>query len=128
MRRFEEIRQLLALKFSKEKKRLKTYGTKANSFDLANAVARFVVALMCESRYRELKRLKKVMDKQPSQGNTRKIWEHMKERLQATKGMTKVLQNFAEEMEKQRPYKPKIKKVKKEKRHGHHKNKHRHSH
>ncbi|SRR6266436_633861 len=110
MRKFEEIRALLALKFSKEKKRLKTYGTKANSFDLANSVARFVIALMCESRYRELKRVKKKFNP-----------KYLKERLQATKAMTKVLQDFAEEMEKKRPYK--FKKVKK---HEHHESKHHH--
>lgn len=115
MRTADEIRGLLSEKFSKEKKRLKTYGTKANSFDLANAVFRYVVSLMCESRYRELKRLKKNFN-----------LKYLKERLKATKDMTKVLDNFAKTTEDARPYNPK--KHKKEKGHGKHKHNRHHRH
>lgn len=119
MRTFDEIRELLSQKFSKEKLRLKSYGTKASSFDLAHAVARHVQSLMAESRYSELKRLKKVLDKQPSQGDLHKIWEHYRERSRATKAMAQAIQNVADQNEKARPWKRKPEHKKKKHHHGH---------
>ena len=104
MRGFEEVRELLAEKIRYEKKRLKTFDSKANAFDISNAITRFVLALMAESRASELKRLKKVLDKQPSQGNVHKIFEHYKERFKATSDMSKVLLKYAEAAEKARPH------------------------
>lgn len=103
---FDQIRDLLASKFSKEKKRLKSYGTKANSFDMANAVARHVQALMTESRASEWRKFKKkILDKQPSQGDTHKIWKYYEERLKATSAMANAIKNMADKAESERPYK-----------------------
>lgn len=107
MRTFEDLRNLLAAQISKEKKRLKTYGTKANSFDLANAITRYVQAFICDGRHREMLRLKKVLDKQPSQGNVHKIYEHNKDRLHGLEVMGKALGNFALTCEKNRPWRSK---------------------
>lgn len=115
MKTYEEIREFLSTQFSKEKKRLKSYGTKTSTFDLANSVARHVMALMTESRHSELRNFKKkVLDKQPSQGDTRKIYKYINERLHATKVMKDAIENVAKDSEANRPWKSK--KVKK---HGH---------
>lgn len=113
--KFEEVRDLLTEKFSDEKKRLKSFGTKASSFDLANAVTRYVQAYACRARYEELKQLGKVLHKQPSQGDTRKIWNHYRERKKATKDMSRAIFNVAERDSRNRPWKRKT-----------HKHKHKH--
>ena len=108
-RTFEDVRTLLAEKISKEKKRLKSYKTKANSFDLANAIARYVQSLMAESRHRELTRVMKKGFKTKKEG-WKPVIDYVKERHRATKHMAKALNNVAIETEGKRPWKPKKKK------------------
>ena len=111
MRTFEEIRELLAKQFHKEKLRLKSYGTRADSFQLANVVARYVEALMAESRYRELKKLSQVIYNDSKHlKHARKLLGHVSERMNATKAMSKAIQHMAEDNEKKRPWKRKEKK------------------
>jgi hypothetical protein len=106
MRTFEEIRALLAQKFSDEKKRLKSYGTKTSSFDLANAVARYVESLMSESRYKELKQLEKKLGKHDwYKGGMDIVRAYIRERKKATKNMAKAIHNVAERDSKNRPWK-----------------------
>jgi hypothetical protein len=112
--KIDDLRDLLAQKFSREKKRLKSYGTKTDSFQMANVVVRYVQALMCDSRNRELKRLKKLL----RQGDLNKIWKHVRERLKATSRMAKAIRHVAEETEKKRPWKKTVE----------HKHKHRSKH
>lgn len=112
---FDQIRDLLTEKFSKEKKRLKTYGTKANSFDLANVVARYVQALMSDSRRRELKRIEKQFKGKEWARHT--LYAYLEERIQATSDMSTAIKNMAVKNESERPYKRKVEK--------HHKHKHR---
>lgn len=129
MKTFDEIRDLLAEKFKKEKLRLKSYDTRASSFDLANAVARHVQALMTDSRRRELLRFKDKFEKIDKNAlssrsivyNTQKYFQ---ERLKATKAMAQALQNVADANEKARPWK---RKPEKKKHHTHrHGNPHKH--
>lgn len=111
---FDEIRDFLTEKFTKEKKRLRTYGTKASPFDLANAVTRYVESLMTLSRYKELQRLQKVFDRCDKAKGTDHLYykitrKHVKERMKATKAMATAIFNVAVKTESQRPvaYKPK---------------------
>jgi hypothetical protein len=118
---FDQIRELLSVKFSKEKKRLKSYGTKANSFDLANAVARYVEALMAEARSRELVRLDKKLKyhglyKFDKYGKI-PIKDYIEERIHATSVMAKAIRNEGERNEAARPWKRREHKHK----HGHRK-------
>lgn len=103
MRTFEEVRELLANRIRYEKKRLKTFDSKANAFDISNAITRFVLALMAESRNKELKRFSKKGLKHKKEGWTPVI-EYFNERLKATSDMSKVLLKYAEEAEKARPH------------------------
>jgi hypothetical protein len=103
MKTFEEVRELLAAKFSKEKKRLKTFGTKTDSFQMANASAHYVLALMAEARNRELKRLDKKLDTCSNDDNE-KVVRYVNERLKATSDMAKAINNHAELTEKKRPH------------------------
>lgn len=126
MRKFEEIREFLSSQFSKEKKRLKSFGTKASSFDLANAVARHVQALMTESRNRELVRIRKrvgTLQIVPKSRAAKKLLHYIQERERATRLMVNAIKNVAEENEANRPWKPKPtiqeRKKKKHKKHGH---------
>jgi len=104
-RTFEEVRALLATAFKKEKERLKSFGTKANSFDLANVVARYVLALMAESRYRELKLFKKKGLKTKKEGWTPVI-EYIDDRMKATKSMSRAIRHLAEDADSKRPWQP----------------------
>lgn len=113
MRTFEEIRALLAQKFHKEKLRLKSYGTKSDSFQLANVTARYVQALMSESRYRELKKVNDFVEKHARCDPRDELHPYIKERLKATKAMAKAIEHVAEETEKNRPWKRKKEKKKK---------------
>jgi hypothetical protein len=100
----EDIRTLLAEKFSREKKRLKTFGTKVDSFQLANVVYRYIESMMSDSRYRELKRLIK---KYPARGKLQDLYNYIDERMKATKAMSKAIQHVAEDNESKRPWKRK---------------------
>lgn len=97
MKSFEEIRTMLAEKITTEKKRLKSYSTHANSFDLANALGRHVEALMTSSRYSELKR---IIKKRPKWSTD----SYLQERLRATKKMSEALENFAKDSDGKRPW------------------------
>lgn len=112
MRTFDEIRALLAQKFSKEKKRLRSYKTPYASFDLANAVARYVQNFMAESRYRELKNLRQFIEKHHIDVGKR-LNAYIMERSKATKLMAKALENEAVATESKRPWKYKKDKKKK---------------
>jgi ubiquinone biosynthesis protein UbiJ len=103
MRSFEEVRDLLADKFRTEKQRLKTFGTKANSFDLANVIARHVLGLMAESRCRELRKLDKKLDTF-SNDDQEKVSKYITERIKATSAMAKIITKYADEAEKNRPW------------------------
>ena len=110
MRSFEEVRDLLADKFRTEKQRLKTFGTKANSFDLSNVIAKYVLGLMAESRCRELnkaiQKLYKVYDAQDRSYNitVRDVNKYLRERSKATSAMAKIITKYAVEAEKNRPW------------------------
>lgn len=117
MGEFEETRALLSEKFSKEKKRLKTYGTKASSFDLANAVSHNVRALCSGARYSELKALTKFCEERSIE--SKRLSQYLTERKQALKTMRDAIQKYADDIEGKRPYKSKQHKTKK------HKHKHR---
>jgi|SRR5580704_12799593 hypothetical protein len=110
MKTFEETRQFLAEKFSKEKKRLKSFKTPTNSFDLANAVTRHVQAMCTDARHRELIRLVKHVPKL-------KHSKYINERLTATSSMAKAIKNVADADDVRRPWKYKSKT--KEKKRGH---------
>lgn len=111
MPEFEETRALLAEKFSKEKKRLKTYGTKVSSFDLANAVSHNVRALCSGARYSELKALTKFVDKfvedHPAKRLSSFVVKYIDERKQALKTMRDAIHKYADDIESKRPRKPK---------------------
>jgi hypothetical protein len=115
-RTLDEVKTLLAEKFSLEKKRLKSYGTKTDSYQMANVTAQYVLALMSESRYRELKKLDKLLDTLGEDDNE-KVVKHIQERLKATKAMAKAIENVAVENEKKRPWKRKEKKYKPHRKH-----------
>lgn len=118
MKTFDEIREFLATKFTKERKRLKTYSAHANMYDLANVVSRHVQSLMAESRYSELKKLVKKRPKLKDDS-------YIKERLKATSRMATAIQHVADSDESKRPSRPtgqikeKKRKHKKEKKRGH---------
>ena len=103
----DDIRAMLAEKFSKEKKRLKTFATKVDSFQLANVVYRYVESMMSDSRYRELKRLQKSIDKNGIEAGDRELKKYVAERMKATKAMAKAIRHVAEDAETKRPWKRK---------------------
>lgn len=118
----EEISTMLAAKFKAESNRLKSWGTKTDdkaSVSFAMSVVDFVIALMCESRHRELKRLlKKCPEMDSSKYFARSSSKYLRERLKATKHMAKALENFAVANETKRVWKHKSE----------HKHKHKHEH
>ena len=131
MKSFEEIRELLSQKFSKEKKRLKTFGTKTSSFDLANAVARYVEGMRTDARYGELIRLQKHIDKEHIEiGKRLKIY--IQDRIHGTEVMAKTFRDVADQTEKARPWRSKteqaIDRKEKKERKERHKHKHHHEH
>ena len=99
MKSFEEIRTFLAEKILIEKKRLKSYATHANHFDLANAIGRHVQSLMALSRHSELKR---IIKKRPKWSTD----SYLQERLRATKKMSEAIENFANDSDSKRPWRP----------------------
>jgi hypothetical protein len=101
--KIEEIRDLLAQKFSLEKKRLKTYGTKTDSIQMANVCAQYVRAFMSYARSREGKRILKHVNKRHIINNP--LRNYLKERIKATSRMAKAIKHVAEETEKKRPWK-----------------------
>lgn len=101
--RMEEVRELLAQKFALEKRRLKSFGTKSNSFDLANAVAPWVVALMADSRTRELRRLEKWLEKRHIK--SLKVQKYLASRKRETKLQAQAINNLAKQKEEHRPWK-----------------------
>jgi hypothetical protein len=99
---FEEIRTFLAEKIKIEKKRLKSYSTHANPFDLSNAIARHVEALMSSSRYDELKMLEHFLEKKKI--NSNRLTVYVKDRKKGLKNMKEALNNTAEETDRKRPW------------------------
>jgi hypothetical protein len=99
MKKFDEIRKMLAEMILKEKKRLKSYSTHANHFDLANALGRHIESMMAYSRHDELKLLVK---KYPEYAHK----SHVKERLKATGRMADLLKKTAENLDSKRPWRP----------------------
>lgn len=108
-RRTEEVRALLADKFKREKLRLKSYDTKANSFDLAHAVTQYVRALMSEARYYEIRGIQKHIESAfpKKKLQLRKLGDYLQERRNALKEMSAAIQHMADDMEAKRPWKPK---------------------
>ena len=109
MRKFDEIRDMFIIKIRREKKRLKSYGTKIDSFQIANVVASFSQALQAESRYSELKRLLKFCRKKKI-FPTSELSSYLQERVRATKQMSEAIEHSAEHNEKNRPWKRTVKK------------------
>lgn len=106
----DDIRTILARVFAKESARLKSWGTKTDekaAMSFAGAVTEYVRALMCESRYREMKRIYKFIHKNGIEAGDRDLKKYIKERLNATKAMSAAIQNFAEEKESKREWKHK---------------------
>lgn len=91
------------------------------------AVVEFVRALMSDSRYRELKRIKKLIEKRASDPRDGRViytiggkeMSYINERMQATKTMAKAIEKFALEKEGKREWKRKSKDKHKRK-HGSH--------
>jgi len=104
MRTQDEIRELLTQKFSKEKKRLKSYGTKVDSFQLANVVTQYVRALNSEARKSELKYLNKFFDKQKIDPGKR-TKAYITERIKSLDQMADLIKRVAEDNESKRPWK-----------------------
>jgi len=115
----EEIARLLAEKFKRESARLNSWGTKTDekaAFSFAMSVVEFVRALMCDSRYRELKRVLKQFKKYAGNSDEhyklssseRTLRDYIEERMKATKAMTIAIQKFALEKEGKREWKPKV--------------------
>src|SRR6267154_4384992 len=98
MKTFDEVRELLSQKISLEKRRLKTFGTKADSFNLANALTSHVMSLMSESRNSELKRLDKHIRNKDIPFREYGI-KYINERLKATSDMANAIQHTAERSE-----------------------------
>lgn len=125
----DEIRQLLAVKFQRESKRLASWGTKTDekaAVSFAAAVTEFVRALMCESRYKELKRLEKEVDLQESTVYFPK--KYVIERKRVLKTMTRAIQEFAAKKESERPKGFKKHKHKHHHHHGHNRSSHHRRH
>jgi hypothetical protein len=113
-RKREEIAQLLATKFQAESVRLKSWGTKTDdkaAISFAMRVVDFVLSLMAESRYRELKRVNKKLKRELLGDDAA---DYIKERLKATKQMSAAIQRYGEKKESERPF------GRKEKKHKHH--------
>ena len=108
MRTKEEISILLAEKFKRESARLKSWGTKTDdkaALSFAMAVSEFVRSLMCESRYKELRRFLKHYPEMEGS-------KYIQERIKATSSMAKAIHNAAIVLEGKRVWKPKVKKHK----------------
>lgn len=101
--REEEIRDILAQKFALEKRRLKTYKTKTNSFDLANAVTPWVRAFMADSRVRELRRIQKWMEKE--QVKSPRVQKYLATRKPIMQRQAQAIQRMAQERQDRRPSK-----------------------
>lgn len=96
-RTHEEICTLLAEKFKRESQRLNSWGTKTDdkaSLSFAMAVSRYVESLMADSRYRELKRIDKLLDTLGSD-DQEKVTSYIQERMKATKAMSAAIRNVA---------------------------------
>ena len=118
---FDEIRAMLAEKFSKEKKRLKSFGTKSSSFDLANSVARHVESMMTASRHSELRRLDNKLAANQELldfGHRKNLMPYIQERLKATSSMAKAIKTAAETADSKRPWGERKKKDKHRSSHG----------
>lgn len=107
MKTHDEVRAFLAEKFSREKKRLKTFGTKANSFDYAHVITRYVLALMADSRNREIKRSLKFVAAHGRCDPRVELEPYLQERLKSTSVMSKAIENMAKDDEANRPWKSK---------------------
>lgn len=114
----DEIKDFLTQKFTIEKKRLRSYGTKYSMYDLAHAVYRHIESLMTESRYRELKRFEKYGLHNKKEG-WNPVIEYLNERKKATKNMARAIKHVAETNDSNRPWKRKVEKKDKKKKHGH---------
>lgn len=110
----EDINKFLAEKFQKESARLKSWGTKTDdkaAISFAMSVSEYVRALMCYSRYRELKRFEKWLKKNETTchkcSNVERFGGRLLERMEATKSMSEAIRKFAEDKESKRAWKPK---------------------
>lgn len=129
----DEINQLLANKFVRESKRLASWGTKTDekaAISFAMAVSEFVRAMMADSRYRELKRIKKFIEQdeeKATKSDTKYLRRHVSayvdERLKATKTMATAIKKFAEDKESKRIFGSK---KEKHEHHSHERGKHDH--
>lgn len=116
MGEFEEVRALLAEKLTKEKKRLKTYGTRASAFDYANCISHNVRSLCSGARYSELKALTKWLEKNYEKAfSNSHLTAYLKERKTALKTMRDAIQKYADDIESKRPRKHKKHKHKRHK-------------
>jgi hypothetical protein len=106
---FEEIRDLLAYKLKREKARLKTYGTKADSFSLAHAIAQHVRSLRAAARWAEVhefkRRIIKKYGKEPKKKSLKVVLQWLRERERDLAVMRDALRNDAELRDLRRPRK-----------------------
>lgn len=109
-----EIENFLADKIKQEKKRLKSYGNKANSLansvSIACSIGTFVQAFMAESRYFEIKRVLKWLDESASHRNgytkeLRQLQKKLLERKRELKIQKKAVMNMAVEKQEKSPWK-----------------------
>jgi|SRR5579864_1764665 len=103
MKTFEQVRDLLTKAFSQERKRLKSYGTKASSFDLANVVAKHVLSVMSEARKRELIKLERYMAKHKI--SSKRLYNYIADRKIGLSHMSTALKNDAKLSDSKRPWK-----------------------
>lgn len=108
-RTFEEVRALLAEKLRNEKLRLKSYGTKADSFSLAHALTEHVRAMRSDARLEEVNELIEWLiktipkDKRKKQAKVVLAW--LKDRRKGLETMRSVLKKSAQERDENRPWK-----------------------
>jgi len=102
----EEIKELVEERIKVEVERKKTYGEKISMADIANVTADFIISLMADARRREVGRMLKWKE---GRTETQLKWlymeNHLVERRREMTVMAKILWDFAERKEKERPRK-----------------------
>lgn len=102
----DAVRDLIEQKINTEKEKLKKSKQPLTSDYLADILADFILAMMSNSRYRELSRLREWLTTAAASTTTTEkpemLNDYLAERLKATKAMSEALQRFAEEREAQR--------------------------
>lgn len=104
---FEEVRDLLVEKIKREKARLKTYGTKTDSFAIAHVLTQHIRAIKAGARWKEIHDLKSRFTskygKHPKRKSLEVILSWLMDREKALASIRDALRNDAELRDLRRP-------------------------